>query len=66
MCFRGVTRENSLFHDKEQLQSFLSLSEAGKLDYTPSKYSAVKGKILDRLHFVWQVERDFEGEYNGN
>ena len=63
MCFRGVTRENSVFLDEEQLQSFLSLSEAGKVDYTPSKYSAIKGKILDRLHFVWQVERDFEGEY---
>ena len=43
MCFRGVTNENSVFHDEEQLQSFLSLSEAGKLEYAPPKYSAVKG-----------------------
>ena len=63
MCFRGVTRENSVFLDEEQLQSFLSLSEAGKHDYTPSSCTAVKGKALDCLHFIWEVDRDFQSDY---
>ena len=63
MCFRGVTRENSVFLDEEQLQSFLSLSEAGKHNYMPSSYTAVKGKALDCLHFIREVDRDFQSDY---
>ena len=32
--FRGVQRENSVFLDEDETQSFLSLSEAGKQEYT--------------------------------
>ena len=63
LCFRGVKRENSVFLDEDETQSFLSLSEAGKQDYTPSTYSAVGGKVLDCLHFVWGVDRDFQSKY---
>jgi hypothetical protein len=39
-----------------ETQLLLSLSESGKQDYTPSRYSAVRGKVLDCLHFVCGVD----------
>ena len=33
LCFRGVTAQNSVFQNGEELQSFLSLSESGVFFY---------------------------------
>ena len=56
-------KKNSIFIDEQQLQSFLSLSESGKEEFIPGLYYAQQGAVLDCLHFIWNVDRDFNGEY---
>ena len=63
MCYRGVKEDSGLFVDEEALQSFLSLSEEGKLLFSPSSYSPRRGHVLDTLAYVWQVDPEFEGNY---
>ena len=63
MCYRGVKEENRLFVDEEELQSFLSLSEEGKLMFSPSSYSPQKGHVLDTLAYVWQIDPEYDGNY---
>ncbi len=36
------------------------LSESRKQDYTLLRYSAVRGKVLDCLHYVCGVDWDFQ------
>ena len=52
MCFRGVKEDNQVFVDEEEMQSFLSLSEEGKLLFSPSTYMPQSGHILDKLTFL--------------
>jgi hypothetical protein len=63
MCFRGVKEDNQVFVDAEEVQSFLSLSEEGKLLFSPSTYSPQNGHILDKLTYIWQLDRAYEGSY---
>ena len=63
MCYRGVKENNRLFVDEEELQSFLTLSEEGKLMFSPGTYSPQKGHILDILTYIWNVDREYKGKY---
>ena len=63
MCFRGVKEDNQVFVDEEEMQSFLSLSEEGKLLFSPSTYTPQSGHILDKLTYIWQLDRAYEGSY---
>ena len=42
MCFRGLKEEEQLFVDDEEVQSFIGLSEEGKLMFSPQTYSGVR------------------------
>ena len=52
-----------MFTDEQTLQKFLDLNEEGKQQFSPVTYTCTPGKILDKLHFVWGVDRDFTGNY---
>lgn len=65
MCYRGVKPTDYVFiHvDKDQLQKFLSLNEERKDRFSPSKYHAQRGTILDCHSLVWGIDEKFEEEY---
>ena len=63
LAFRGIKPTDFVFTDEQNLQKFLDLSEEGKQEFSPSTYSTSRGKIIDTLHFVWGVQRDFTGKY---
>ena len=42
MFYRVLKEDNGLFVDEDELQSFLSLSEEGKLMFSPTSYSPWK------------------------
>ena len=63
MCFRGLKEEDRLFVDDEEVQSFLSLSEEGKLMFSPQTYSPQRCRIFDNLIYIWQLDREYEGSY---
>ena len=52
-----------MFVDDEQLHNFLDLNEEGKMQFSPAKYAPCQNEILDILHFVWKVDKKFEGDY---
>ena len=63
MCYRGMKPSDNVFMDEKEVQDFLSLSEKGKLEFSPATYLAQKGTILDCLHLVWNVDEEFAGQY---
>ena len=63
MCYRGVKPEDSVFTDDKALQTFLSLNEEEKQQFSPSQYHAKSGEILSCLSMCWGVDEDFKGTY---
>ena len=51
LSYRGIKPCDYLFTDEEQLHTFLSLNEEGKLHFSPSKYTPRSGDMFDWLHF---------------
>ena len=62
LAYRGIKLQDFVFTDEKVLQTFLSLNE-GKMQFALSKYAATAGEILDVLHFCWEVDEHFEGDY---
>ena len=63
LAYRGIKLEDFVFTDEKVLQTFLSLNEEGKMQFALSKYAATAGEILDVLHFCWEVDEHFQGDY---
>lgn len=63
MCYRGIQVEDFVFKDENQLQTFLTLSEAGKQELLPSSYYAEDGAIKDCLNLTWNISGEFCGSY---
>ena len=63
MRFRGLTCEEFVFDDQEDLQRFLDLNEESKEIFSPGSYSANEGRILTNLHLIWGGSKPFTGKY---
>ena len=63
LAFRGVKPSDFVFVDEKPLQKFLDMSEEGKQQFDPFSYSVEQGTLLDKLHFIWGVDRNFTGSY---
>ena len=62
-AFRGVKPCDFIFTDQDELQTFLDLSEQGKMQFSPAKYTANRSEMLTTLHLLWELDEEFEGEY---
>ena len=63
LAFRGLTCEEFVFDDQEDLQRFLDLNEESKEILSPGSYSANEGRILAHLHLIWGASKPFIGKY---
>ena len=64
LCHRGITADDFIFSDVENLQTFLGLSKDYKPSYKNRQYSANNNPLLESLHITWGVDIWYCDDYS--
>ncbi len=61
-CYRGITPKDFIFTDESRLETFLSLTEDQRLQFTNPDYHPSRTSLWKNLVDIWKIEDTFASD----